>query len=167
MTDELEEKIADKHGSTGRFIYREGVKRFIEGEIDAEQLLDRVMEFARGNWTLTVDENRHGGLTRALVARGYNADEIRPAGITDEEIKRRYRQGSEKGVFVTADRSDFSLADVPAVFPRGLILLPDIGQPDQQARAIENVLMHWRDDHSGEPVRVRLTKQDVVTETRS
>jgi len=162
MSDELEEKIADKHGSTGRFLYREGVKRFIEGEIDAEQLLDRVMEFARGNWMLIVDENRRKGLTEALNARRYNASEVGRPGMSDEEIKARFRKRRERGVFITADRSDFSLDMVGKIFERGLILLPDAGQPDQQAKAIENVLMHWRDTHGGKPVKVRLTKKDVL-----
>jgi len=166
MSDELEEKIADKHGSTGRFLYREGVKRFIEGEIDAEQLLDRVMEFARGSWTLVVDENRMGGLVSALRELRYRVRTVRP-GEPDKQIIKKFKRGNYSGVFITEDRSDFSLKQIPDIFDEGLILLPGVGQPDQQARAIENVLMHWQDDHSGEPVRVRLTKQDVVTEARS
>jgi len=166
MGDELEEKIADKHGSTGRFIYREGIKRFMEGEIDAEELLDRVMEFARGNWTLMVDENRMGGLVSALRELRYRVRTVRP-GEADEQITKKFRHGNYSGIFITEDRSDFSLGQVPNIFDEGLILLPGVGQPDQQAKAIEKVLMNWRDDHGGEPVRVRLTKQDVVTEAQS
>jgi len=45
IVDEREERIAEKHGSTGRFIYKEAVKRFLEGEIELEEMMDRVMEF--------------------------------------------------------------------------------------------------------------------------
>ena len=162
IVDDREERIAEKHGSTGRYIYKEAVKRFLEDEISLEEMMDRVMEFARGNWTLIVDENRRKGLTEALNARRYNASEVGRPGISDKEIKARFRQRRERGVFITVDRSDFSLDMVPEIFGRGLILLPDGGQPEQQAKAIENVLMHWRDTHGGKPVKVRLTKKDVL-----
>jgi len=161
IVDDREERIAEKHGSTGWYIYKEAVKRFLEDEIGLEEMMDRVMEFARGNWTLMVDENRMGGLVSTLRELRYRVRTVRP-GETDGQIVNKFKQGNYSGVFITEDRGDFSLDQVPDIFDEGLILLPGIGQPEQQAKAIENVLMHWRDNHGGRPVRVRLTKKDVV-----
>jgi hypothetical protein len=38
------------------------IAKTFKEEIDVEELLDRLLEFARGNWTLMVDENRRSKL---------------------------------------------------------------------------------------------------------
>ena len=141
IVDDREERIAEKHGSTGRYIYKEAVKRFLEDEISLEEMMDRVMEFARGNWTLMVDENRGEGLVSALRELRYRVRTVR-SGETDDQIVNKFKQGNYSGIFITEDRGDYSLDQVSNIFDEGLILLPGVGQPEQQAKAIENVLMH-------------------------
>ena len=140
--------VFEKYGLTGELIFENALQRLLNGKATVDEALDYIMEFARGHWSLIIDENLES-LADALAALNYDA-EVVPKGISDDEIRRTF---AGAGVFVTSNDRDFRLAEVPQPFRKGMILVPN-GVDDQRlAREIERVLMTWRKLHRATPVK--------------
>ena len=149
-------EIFERYGLTGELIYENALRKLLDGKATLEQALDYIMEFARGGWSLVVDENLES-LADALAELNYGVRTV-PKGISDEEIRQRH---SSRGVFITSNDQDFSLDEVPEVFEDGMILVPNGVDDGLLARRIEHILMTWRKQHRAAPVRTQIRRGDL------
>ena len=141
----------DRYGLTGELIYENALSKLLSGDTTVEGAMDYIMEFARGQWSLVIDENLES-LARELEKMNYDVVAV-PKGTSDDEIRRTW----SSDVFITSNDRDFSLSEVPVPFRRGMILVPNGVDEKRLARAVEAVLMTWRKDHGG-PVKVKIDR---------
>jgi hypothetical protein len=146
----------DRYGLTGELIYENALRKLLAGQASIEEALDYIMEFARGNWSLVIDENLES-LADALAGLNYAVKSV-PKGMPDDEIRKKY---GSLGVFITSNDRDFSLDEAPAPFEDGLILVPNGVDAQRLARAIERVLMTWRKQYKAAPVRCQINRGDL------
>ena len=147
--------IYEKYGLTGELIYENALSRLLKGLATLDEAMDYIMEFARGDWSLLIDENLQA-LSHELALLNYGVAKV-PKGTSDAEIRRSWN----RDVFITEDRGDFSLDEVPVPFVRGMILVPGGVDAKRLAKAIEKVLMTWRKTHGATPVKVQLRRGDI------
>lgn len=148
--------VYEKHGLTGELIFENALSRLMNGLATIDEALDYIMEFARGHWSLVVDENLES-LAHELALLNYGVIAI-PKGTQDREIRDKF---ASRGVFITSDASDFDLSLVPQPFDEGMIVVPNGVDARRLARAMEKVLMGWRKNHGAKPVKVKLRRSDV------
>lgn len=145
----------DRYGLTGELIYDSAVSKLADGQITVDEAMDYIMQFARGGWSITVDENLES-LADELADLNYNAAVV-PKGTSDDEIRQKYSDE----LFITSDGTDFSLSEVPRPFRRGMIIVPNGVDEKRLARAVEKELMTWRKSHRASPVRVQIQRGDL------
>jgi hypothetical protein len=148
--------LLERYGLTGKLILENALQKLLNGKASIEEALDYIMEFARGQWSLIIDENLES-LADVLAYMNYDAQTV-PKGTSDEEIRRRF---AGRGVFITSNDRDFSLDEVPDPFERGMVLVPNGPDDVLIARAIESVLMTWRKTHGAAPVRRAIQRGDL------
>ncbi len=148
--------VLGRYGLTGKLILENAIQRLLDGRATVDEAMDYIMEFARGHWSLVVDENLES-LADALAQLNYDPLAV-PKGMSDDAIRRKY---GDRGVFVTSNDRDFTLDDVPDPFERGMILVPNGADEQRLARAIERVLMTWRKDHGADPVKRRIERSEL------
>jgi hypothetical protein len=148
--------IYERYGVTGELIFENAVQKLLDGRASVEEAMDYIMEFARGSWTLVIDENLES-LADALAELNYGVRVV-PKGMSDDHIRRKY---GDRGVFITSDDGDFSLDEVPDPFEDGMILVPNCVDEVRLARAIERVLMTWRKRRKAAPVAHRIARGDI------
>lgn len=148
--------VLDRYGLTGKLIFENAIQRLLNGKATVEEALDYIMEFARGHWSLVIDENLES-LADQLAKLNYDA-EVVPKGMPDDEIR---KQLANDGVFITSNDRDFTLDEVPKPFRKGILLVPNGADDERLARAIERVLMTWRKHHGAAPVRHIINRSDL------
>ena len=148
-------QFLDQYGLTGQLIYDNAVAKLLTGEASVAQAMEYIMEFARGGWSLVVDENLEA-LADELAHLNYNVEAV-PKGMSDDQIRKDY--GGD--VFITSNDADFDLSEVPGTFRLGLILVPNGVDPRKLAKAIERLLMDWRQKHGAAPVKSRINRGDL------
>jgi hypothetical protein len=146
--------IYEKHGLTGQLIFENAVSKLMNGLASLDEAMDYIMEFARGHWSLVIDENLED-LVRELERLNYDVVAV-PKGISDDDIRRNWCDD----VFITSNDRDFSLLEVPSPFRRGMIIVPNGVDARRLAQVIERRLMTWRKDHGG-PVKVQVLRGDL------
>lgn len=149
--------VGEKYGQIGELIYENAVSRLLSGKATVEQAMDYIMEFARGHWSLVIDENLEL-LADELAGLNYGVRKVLK-GLTDDEIRKRY---GGRGVFITANDHDFSFDEVPDTFEDGMILVPSGADAKRLAHAVERVLMTWRKSKKAAPVTVRIDRGDLA-----
>ncbi|MBI3463584.1 MAG: hypothetical protein HY000_11075 [Planctomycetes bacterium] len=159
VRDQKSTKILEKFGHRGQDIYNSVLFKLDRKEISTEQAVAYLLEMTRGDYHLVIDENIPRELSRYLLKeKGYTLTRV-PRQMTDEKIRERL---AGTGVFITSNSQDFDIdRDVPDPFVRGMIIVPPKGDYRILGDAMEFLLMNWRDKHEDEPVRKRISSQNL------
>ncbi|HVC94887.1 MAG TPA: hypothetical protein VND64_14420 [Pirellulales bacterium] len=169
MRKDLRTRIFERDGDVGIFMYERVVLPLQTDEIDVEDAIQLIMEFARGGFSLVAEH----GLKRLAVAlaRIHNHNVlVVPPDVPADQIADRY---GGQGVFITRSPAEgtksrmrrggrsapFRFPMVPLPFHFGMIFVPDVSghRAKQVAKIIDDLLMTWRSKHPAEPVKVRIT----------